>query len=266
MNASDIVRIATGVAAATAAAATVFFFTTRQPAPVPSSRQVSPSVMLAAAEAGMDLTNSNPVADRDRLLAVFNAGQTRPWDTLEFRNGVYADAESGELVSSYAAATFDDGSPRLIACIVDGKIQGPTVEFHPNGELKSSLSFVDGRPVSQMIEYFEDGSLKLRAMASEDSDNGGTRVGEITVGFFDDGEYQRRNLGQGRIQFINETGNTDYRNQDTPLDVVAGWMLFNEQLIGGENIYTSDSRRIEGPATADDAQATVSDPDAGDPD
>jgi hypothetical protein len=246
MMSSDKARIVTGIGALGAAVGISVIAIRSEPDPRPPAGDPSPSVVLSAAESGMDLSGGGPLAIEDRLRGEFDAGSTTPMDTIEFRNGVYVDAATGAAVTAYASSSFAGGSPELICCLVDGRLQGPSVRFYEAGAMHRQLHHVDGEIASQIIEYFPNGELKLRAVSWGSSENGGTALREITVGSSEDGGYRRRDLGTGRVQFINAAESTTFRNGETPIDDVAGWMLFHDGVLG-QKAWTNDSRSITQP-------------------
>ncbi|MEL7472439.1 MAG: hypothetical protein AAGK04_03910 [Planctomycetota bacterium] len=256
MNGSDTIRIVTGVGVVAIAGAVIAVAVLRGQQPPPIDASPSPGVITRAAQQGVDLTNQSPGLDRERLLGVFESGQTVPFGGLEFRNGAYFDADDRAL-TGYLSDTHDNGSPRLIACVVDGVLQGPSLELHPSGTLKASRSHKDGEPVGQILERYRDGSLKLRAMCHEPAASGGTTLREITVGEFDDGTIRTRQLGTGRLQFVVDGGRTTGRNAETPLHEVEGYMLFYDRIIGGQKLYTSNSASITAPESGDETSTNA---------
>ena len=247
MNTADKARVAIGAGTLVIAVAVTVLAIRAEP-PREIDDTPSQEAMRAAVEGGVDISNGSPGQDRDRLLAVFNDGETTPFSEITFRDGLYLEPETNGAFTGYLASAHSSGSPQLVCVVVDGRLQGPSVAFYESGAMRRALNHNDGRPVGQIIEYFEDGSMKLRAMAYGDSDRGGTEVGEITVGTHDGGEYARRGLGTGRIQFIYGDGTCEFTNAKTPLDEVEGWMLFNDPMLRGQVPYTTDSRSVPGPA------------------
>ncbi len=253
MISTDALRLLTGVGAIAAAAGIGVYLFVAGPrnAGAPDS-SISPDVVVTAAQAGVDLSNGSPSEDAARLRAVFDEGVTTPAEQIAFRNGLYllseSDTDSSEVFTGYLAKTHDDASPSLVACIVDGKLQGPSVAWYDTGTIQRSMNHKDGKVIGQVIEYFPNGDLKLRAMASgEDSPNGGSAVGELTVGMYEDGAYKRDQLGSGRLQLFTGNGTTTGSNDTTPLHEVNGWMLFHDTLLTGQKVYTPDSRTITAP-------------------
>lgn len=244
MAGADLARVVVGVAAVAAASGLAVFAFRAQPAPSGPDADPSAGVMLAAAERGVDLSNGTPTEDRDRLVAIFDSGKTSSFDEVEFRSGLYLAAGTDAVFSGYLAGRYPDGGARLLCCVVDGQLQGPSVELHPDGSTKRSMTHKDGRVVGQIIEFYPGGDLKLRAMAYETTERGGTVVRELLVGEKADGGYDRRSLGSGRLQFIYDNGTVESANEQTPINEVQGWMLFNDTMFG-QNAYTSDSRRMD---------------------
>lgn len=255
MISTDTLRLLTGAGAIAAAAGIgVYLFVAGPQQSRGIDSTISPDVVVTAAQAGIDVSNGPPSEDAERLRAVFESGETTSADRIAFRNGLYlltdADTDTSEVFTGYLARTHDNGQPALVACVVDGKLQGPTVHYYPQGGIHRNMSYKDGALISQVIEYFPSGQLKLRAMATgDDSPNGGSAVGELTVGFYDDQQtYTRDQLGKGRLQLFIGDGTTTSSNTTTPLHEVNGWMLFHDTLITGQKVYTTDSRRITEPA------------------
>ncbi|MEO0512160.1 MAG: hypothetical protein AAF108_04605 [Planctomycetota bacterium] len=131
---------------------------------------------------------------------------------------------------------------------VGGRLEGPACEFFPNGELRQSRTYRNGRAVGQILDFFPNGDMKLRVIAGGRSPNGGTLVGETVVGFYEDGAYRRRELGTGRMQFIFENGTTNATNDSMPVEAQTGYMLFYDTILGGQDVYTTDSRTVDEPA------------------
>lgn len=254
MISTDALRLLTGVGAVAAAAGIGVYLVVAGPGNTPAPDFTpNPTVVVTAAQAGIDISNGSPSEDADRLRAVFDQGLTTPADQITFRNGLYfkaaTDSEPESNFTGYLATTHGDGSANLIACVVDGQLQGPTVRFHPNGTTQRNMGYKDGQIVGQIIEYFPSGQLKLRAMANgEDSPSGGSSVGELTVGTYNEGTYARDRLGKGRLQLFIGEGKTTNSNTTTPLHEVNGWMLFHNTLITGQKVYTTDSRSITEPS------------------
>ncbi|GEM_PF-7132357 len=242
---ADTVRVIIGVGVIAIAGAAVLYAVRARPAATAPESDPSPSVVLSAAQQGVDLTNGTPGQDRDRLVGLFEAGETTPFEGVVFRSGLYLVGESDAVFSGYLNAMHPNGSPRLLCCVVDGKLQGPSVELHPGGGIKRGMTHKDGRLTGQIIEFYEDGSLKLRAMAREASERGGDVVTELLVGEIDGGSYSRRELGSGRIQLIFDDGTVPSSNEEMPLDQARGWMLFYDRVLTGQQPYTTDSRRMD---------------------
>ena len=258
MVSTDAIRIAVGVVVLVATAIGGFLVYRNVTAAPPVDTRLNSAVLMRGAEMGVDLTNGRPDEDQERLLGVFDEGKTTLAADLTFRDGLYVFTENEAVFSGYLADTFDNGEPRVIACVVDGRLQGPSVELFPDRSLKVSRNNKDGEAVGQMLEFFPDGVLKLRVMMKGQSPNGGALVGEITARTYEDGAYEKRELGTGRLQFIDEGGGTDFRNADTALEDVAGFMLFYDGLMG-QKVYTSDSRGIESAPVFDSLQESGSD-------
>lgn len=254
MNSADTTRILIGIGTLGTAVGVGVLALRYEP---PRDRDFSPSidVVRAAVDAGVDIADGTPKQKRDAMRQKFDAGAAISFDKVEFKNGLYvwsADgpengAAPGELFSGYLAMVYEGGEPELICTVVNGRLEGPSIEFWEDGSIKRSLNHKDGRPVGQIIEFFEDGNMKLRAMAYGTDESGGTTVGEITVGSYKQSGYARRDLGTGRIQFIYDDGTCEGMNEKTPLDEVEGWMLFYDRMLGGQGVYTTDSRGVSGP-------------------
>lgn len=203
--------------------------------------------VIAANNAGIEIESGGPIRNKPMLIAAAQSEKAFPLADARFSGGLYLDS-NGKPISAYLVSEHKDGSLRTVAGVVDGLLEGPAIELHPSSdELKRAMTFRSGSLSGQYIEYFEDGQMKLRAMAGADSPNGGTLVSEITAGFFADGEYQRKSLGTGRMQFIFDDGTTNSTNQSIALDEQTGWMLFYDTMMSGQKAYTSDSRRIAKP-------------------
>ncbi|MEO1129533.1 MAG: hypothetical protein AAFX05_07475 [Planctomycetota bacterium] len=204
----------------------------------------SPKVVALAADAGVDLRDGNPQRNRTRLLGVHEAGRTADFSTIRLDGGVYIDRASGMRYTGYAATAYASGAPRSIHGIVDGRLEGPGMWFFEDGSIWIATRYHGSEMRSQILEFFESGPMKLRAMAYEVSPRGGIRVEEITVGTFGDDGYERRQLGKGRMQMIRPDGTTDRTNATIAVPDQSGYMLFYERMIGGERAYTTDSRDI----------------------
>ncbi|MEM9372248.1 MAG: hypothetical protein AAGA55_01265 [Planctomycetota bacterium] len=241
---ADAVRIILGVGVVAIAGAAILYAVKSSPSPRAPDSDPSPSVMISAARQGVDLTNGTPQQDRDRLVGLFESGQTTPFAQTLFRSGLYLVGDTEQVFSGYLSATHEDGSPRLVCCVVDGRLQGPSIELHPGGGVRRGMTHKDGRLVGQIIEFYSDGSLKLRAMAREDSERGGNVVSELLVGEVEGGSYSRKKLGKGRIQLLFEDGTVPSSNEEMPLHEAAGWMLFYDSVLTGQKPYTTDSRRM----------------------
>ncbi|MEM1186521.1 MAG: hypothetical protein AAGI53_16145 [Planctomycetota bacterium] len=200
--------------------------------------------VLRAAEVGVDLSSGSPPRYRDRLVAKFDAGETVDFAELRFAGGLYLDPDSGAVFSGYASTAHRDGEPHSIHGVVDGRLQGPGVWCFEDGSIEMAVKYNQGELRGQILEFFPGGEMKLRAMAHQASPKGGVRVGEITVGSFKSGTYQRQQLGVGRFQVIREDGRTDRSNSTIAVPHQSGYMLFFEGMLGGERVYTIDSREI----------------------
>lgn len=254
MNTADLTRILIGVGTIGTAIGVAALAIQYKPV---RERDFDPSqeVLRAAVDAGVEIAEGTPRQKRERMIAQFEAGASTSFDEVEFRDGLYvwsggaeSAGRSGEVFSGYLATLYSSGEPELLCTVVNGRLEGPSMAFWEDGSIKRSLNHKGGLPVGQMIEFFEDGTMKLRAMAYENDESGGTTVGEITVGKHDGGAYARRDLGSGRIQFIYDDGTCEGKNEKTPLNAVEGWMLFYDGMFGGQKVYTTDSRRVVGPA------------------
>lgn len=244
MASSDNARVLIGIGAVVSAAALSVLAFRAEPRPGPPDSVPSPAVLIAAAERGVDLTNEIPEDDRARLVGLSDAGETTGFDLVEFRNGLYLHRGTDAVCSGYLSETHPGGGPRLICCVVDGRLQGPSVELHPDGSLKRAMTHKDGEVVGQILEFYPNGELKLRAMVYEPTERGGSLVRELLVGEQKTGGYARRELGTGRIQFIYDNGTVEATNGAMPLNEIRGWMLFHDTLLG-QDAYTSDSRDLD---------------------
>lgn len=223
-----------------------------------------PERVIVAHEAGIDITGGRPSKSKERLLEVFHSGNVTPFNDLAFSSGIYTNRLSSTVFTGYVADRYEDGSPRLLGAVVDGRLEGPAVGFWPNGRTKFSRTYRAGRAVGQILEFYENGDMKLRVVAGERSNRGGTQTGEITAGMYDEDGYAQKSLGTGRIQFIFDDGTTNSTNDSMALEKQEGFMLFYDTMFGQEAL-TSDSRRMLAPlpaaASAEEPAANATSPD-----
>ena len=140
MSNTDTIRIVTGVGVLIAAGGIAVMAVKSEPKQGAPDASPSPSVMVAAAERGIDLTNGTPSQDRDRLLTVFESGTTTDFSAVDFRNGLYFAAGTQEVAQGYLTMAHPDGSARLICTVVDGKLQGPGLRLHASGKIQQSFT------------------------------------------------------------------------------------------------------------------------------
>lgn len=248
MPGPNTIRLVAGFGTVGIAIALAVIAINSRPAPPPPDSDPRPETVRLAVERGVDLTIGMPSEDRDRLAALHESGACIPFDDITFRDGLYfTDANNAEAFSGYASAAYDSGNPRVIACIIDGRLQGPSVELFEDGSLRRSMRHKDGMPVGQILEFYADGTMKLRAMSYGPDESGGSSLREIFATKPNDDSLGSRSLGSGRIQFIDDRGSTEGRPDLVHLPGIAGWMLFTDSALGGESVWTNDSRQLAKP-------------------
>lgn len=241
---SDLRRVGLGVALVVALAglAAVGFATKKTVSELATSR--TEAEIRLAAERGVDLDAGTPTEVLDRILERRDAFLDAA--ALERRSDLYFDAE-GKPVTGHIAAFDTSGAPTAIWTAVDGKLDGKAFQLYPDGSIKRAFGYYDGKIAGQILELYPSGELKLRAVAGDFADNGGTDVAQVILGTFNDHGYHRLETSGGRVQFLTPAGSTRDRNEKLGPDEITGFMLFEYTLFGGQRALTSDSRELTEP-------------------
>ncbi|MEM7622139.1 MAG: hypothetical protein AAF235_02935, partial [Planctomycetota bacterium] len=191
-----------------------------------------PAIIEAAAAAGVDLRSGPPQRQRDRLLAIFDAGGTVPFETLAFDGQRYLDPETNAPFSGHASTVYPSGRPRSVHGLVAGLAEGSGVWCYEDRRIWMATAYREGALDGQFIAFMPEGWMRLRVMTHGDDREGVSRVDEVCVGSMGEDGRQQDNFGRGRLVMTGGAADPTTVLTHVPLHAQTGFVLRYGSIVG----------------------------------